>query len=187
MKWQRVKEFLIILAILAGVVVFFTRCSPQKRLNRLISHNPELAHTDTVFINKTVTVPGFSVDTVFKAPSAQDTVFKIIDRYNTRIDTFVIRELKADLKKSFSNSPALGAPIVFKLPSGGSATLTQSGGLYKLKIEQPEQKINIKTAAGVNTYQVTVKKPWSWFFAGVLIGWVLFLIAIILYLKGHRI
>ena len=185
MKWQRIKTFLVILAILAGIVLFFFRCSPQKRLNRLISHNPELARTDTVFINKVVSVPGFTVDTAFKAPPGADTIIKIVDHYKTRIDTVVIRELKAEIKKSFSNSPALSNPIVFKLPSGGSATLSQSGGLYFLKIKEPEQKINIKTAAAVNTYQVTVKKPWSWFFAGVLIGWVLFLVAIIIYLKAR--
>lgn len=52
----------ILLLILLALLLL--GCSPQKRLQRLVKHNPELITTDT--IRDTTIVPGWQYDTIAK-------------------------------------------------------------------------------------------------------------------------
>jgi hypothetical protein len=78
-----------------------TGCSPSARLNRLLTHHPELKIYDTIVISDTMTIPQVEADTVFYLDSIHDTILLQKDRLEitlTRIhDTLYIRgKCKAD-------------------------------------------------------------------------------------------
>ena len=56
------------------VIIIFVSCSPQRRLDRLVTKHPELTRIDTIKIQDSVFVPGTKVDTVFRASLLHDTV-----------------------------------------------------------------------------------------------------------------
>ena len=66
----------LILAYIAIMIaiIFMCSCSPQKRLNRLLSKHPELVTTDTVYKNDTTVVFGTQIDTVILSGVTVDTV-----------------------------------------------------------------------------------------------------------------
>jgi hypothetical protein len=79
-------------------------CSSEKRLSRLLSKNPHLIETDTVFFRDTVIVPGVKNDTVFSLErilSSRDTIIIQKDRltqkiYYTRDSIFISGECATD-------------------------------------------------------------------------------------------
>lgn len=78
-----------------------TGCSPTARLNRLLTHHPELKIPDTLVISDTVAIPQVEADTFFFLDSIHDTVFIRKDRLEVSIqkihDTLRIRgKCKAD-------------------------------------------------------------------------------------------
>ena len=46
------------------VSLFFIGCSPQKKLNRLISKHPELLQRDTLVVRDTIVIHDYTVDTI---------------------------------------------------------------------------------------------------------------------------
>ena len=56
------------------VIIIFSSCSPQRRLDRLVTKHPELTRIDTIKIQDSVFVPGTNLDTVFRASLLYDTV-----------------------------------------------------------------------------------------------------------------
>ena len=76
----------LILACIAIMIaiIFMCSCSPQKRLNRLLSKHPELVTTDTVYKNDTTVVFGTQIDTVILS--------------GVTVDTLVIREKQLEIK-----------------------------------------------------------------------------------------
>ena len=78
-----------------------TSCSPSSRLNRLLTHHPELKIPDTIMINDTITIPQVEVDTVFYLDSIYDTIILHKDRLQITLnrihDTLFFRgKCKAD-------------------------------------------------------------------------------------------
>lgn len=67
-------------------VILLCGCSPQKRLNRLISKHPELINRDTIYRNDTTIINGTIIDTVFKSGITKDTI--IIKENNLTIKYF---------------------------------------------------------------------------------------------------
>ena len=67
-------------------VILLCGCSPQKRLQRLISKHPELINTDTVYRNDTTIINGTQIDTIFKSGITKDTL--IIRENNLTIKYF---------------------------------------------------------------------------------------------------
>ncbi len=67
---------LFVVSILA--ILFFSSCTPQRRLNRLLNRHPYLLQEQqTIIVHDTVTVtiPGTKVDTLFSVKQLRDTVF----------------------------------------------------------------------------------------------------------------
>ena len=50
--------------VFISVVLFFIGCSPQKKLNRLISKHPELLQRDTLVVRDTIVIHDYTVDTI---------------------------------------------------------------------------------------------------------------------------
>ncbi len=55
------------------LLLLCTACSPQKRLERLVSHHPELRLVDTVMLHDTLTIPEVSADTAIALNRLSDT------------------------------------------------------------------------------------------------------------------
>lgn len=78
-----------------------TGCSPSARLNRLLTHHPELKIPDTIVINDTMTIPQVEADKVFHLDSIHDTIILQKDRLEITLnrihDTLYVRgKCKAD-------------------------------------------------------------------------------------------
>lgn len=68
-----------------AILILLSSCSPQKRLNRLLTKHPELLHS--------------KVDTVYIESVEADTIF-----YYNQKDTVVIREGKLTMKYFYNSS-----------------------------------------------------------------------------------
>jgi hypothetical protein len=64
------KPFVIILLL----ALITASCSPQRRLNHLITHHPELTTPDTLILRDTITIPGLTLDTILRISTIHDTV-----------------------------------------------------------------------------------------------------------------
>lgn len=81
MKWLFITTTLFVLA-------FSTlRCTPQRKLNRLIRKHPELVKTDTLTITDTVrvTIPGTEIDTVVQFKNLTDTVVLVKENMTVKV------------------------------------------------------------------------------------------------------
>ena len=63
----------LIISILS-VLILISACTPQRRLERLIKHHPELMRIDTVTVKDTVTVPSMAADTFITIGQEFDTI-----------------------------------------------------------------------------------------------------------------
>lgn len=61
-------------------------CSPQKRLDHLVKHHPELIKKDTAFVKDTVFMPSYKTDTSFveRNITAFDTVYLIKNKIEVK-------------------------------------------------------------------------------------------------------
>lgn len=84
---SRLKIFTTIL-----ILALFSACTPQKRLKRLLSHNPELKTIDTLKLRDTVIFNRKNTDTVFKFKKNDtiwcDDIRLIIKDSNIYLETF---------------------------------------------------------------------------------------------------
>ena len=58
------KKFTLLLMTIPFLVIVCS-CSPQRRLERLVMHHPELVLTDTLVLKDTVITPAVAADTMF--------------------------------------------------------------------------------------------------------------------------
>ena len=65
--------------------LFFSACSPQRRLARLLEQHPELTVYDTVKFRDTVAIPAASADTLINLKQMTDTVFIEKDRLSVKL------------------------------------------------------------------------------------------------------
>lgn len=72
MRYSKYNFWILWTFLLLGIIFF--SCTPQSRLNRLLSNHPELIKHDTVFKKDTIIVNSSSVDTVFKNQITKDTI-----------------------------------------------------------------------------------------------------------------
>ena len=80
---MRFKAFIVVLSLSYG-------CSPQSRLNRLISNHPELNTVDTITIRDTVLIPTVRLDTGINIANLLDTVYITEDRL--KIKTILVND-----------------------------------------------------------------------------------------------
>ena len=57
-----IKDFIKV-TILFSLLYFLFSCTPQRRLNRLLTNHPELSQKDTVIVRDTVVVENYNYDT----------------------------------------------------------------------------------------------------------------------------
>lgn len=76
---------IVAFTIFTGVLLF--SCSPERKLNRLLSKHPHLIERDTVFYKDTVIVQGVKKDTVFSLQNLlrSDTLIIVKDRLTQKI------------------------------------------------------------------------------------------------------
>ena len=66
------------------IFLFFSSCSPQYRLNRLLALHPELKTPDTIFIRDSLIVPQVQVDTMLDFKTIRDTIIIKKDRLQVK-------------------------------------------------------------------------------------------------------
>lgn len=72
-----------VVLLIFGSTLILSSCTPQKRLNRLLKHHPELLQKDTVYYRDTLIIPATKYDTVFKTNF--DTIHINSNRYNIEL------------------------------------------------------------------------------------------------------
>lgn len=167
---QRLIEDLCGWVLIALFCFFFAACSPQKRLNRLISNNPELAKTDTVYTVKETELPGFHLDTTFKASTNVNGLSDILDNYKDYIDSVSRIKLYSQVTNYITNRSCLDDTLHIKLDNGGYCKIWQSKGLFYYQLNQPPRKLTFRVPVTVSQYQVTEKNNWKMFWIGVTSG-----------------
>lgn len=67
------------------LILLLVSCSPQKRLNRLITKNPDLIQLDTLIVRDTIVVNSYNYDTVTTFKYSDTTIIvnteKVLARY----------------------------------------------------------------------------------------------------------
>ena len=67
------------------LILLLVSCSPQKRLNRLISKNPNLIQLDTLIVRDTIVIESYNYDTVTTFKYSDTTIIvnteKVLARY----------------------------------------------------------------------------------------------------------
>lgn len=74
-------------AVIGGASLFFSSCSPQYRLKRLLKYHPELTVQQSVIFRDTIIIPKTDFDTVFKTDFDTVTIEK---------DNFKIELIRSD-------------------------------------------------------------------------------------------
>lgn len=74
-------------------------CSPQKRIQRIVSKHPELLQKDTIKISDTTIIPGIAIDTVFITSKTDTIVF-----WKDNIKVQIIRSFDT-LRTEITSSP----------------------------------------------------------------------------------
>jgi hypothetical protein len=74
------KSFLLLI-----LAVFFTSCSPEKRLHRLLALHPELVQNDTIRITDTTFLPELRIDTIVHESKLHDTITITKEKLTVRI------------------------------------------------------------------------------------------------------
>jgi len=74
---------------IAGILILVS-CSPQKRLNRLLTLHPELVQNDPIRIRDTTIIPGVQLDTVVLYSALKDTI--TIEKENLQVKLFAVND-----------------------------------------------------------------------------------------------
>ncbi|MBE0647549.1 MAG: hypothetical protein IH596_07190 [Bacteroidales bacterium] len=80
---MRIKKFLILNSSFLILLLF--SCSPQSRLQHLISRHPELRLPDTLIVRDTLITPGIQADTTLHIEQLSDTVILEKERLQVRL------------------------------------------------------------------------------------------------------
>ncbi len=87
------------LIILWWTAALMVSCSPQKRMQKLLSRHPELLERDTILLSDTLITPQWQFDTVFLAERLRDTILIHKENLSIRIrqvhDTVYLETLRA--------------------------------------------------------------------------------------------
>ena len=111
-------------------MLFLTSCSPQRRLQNLLTSHPELKVTDTLLVNDTIIIPGTSIDTSVSLMNLKDTVViskdNLVIQLQTKRDTLfiqgkckadtIIKTLNIPVEKIHVIKPDNKASLIAKIP-----------------------------------------------------------------------
>lgn len=164
---------ILALIVCVALTSLFWRCSPQKRLNRLIANNPELAKTDTVYTTKEITIPGFHLDTTFTASDNVNGLSEIIEHYRQYIDSVNRQKLTSEIKNYIINRPCLEDTFKISLANNGYCKIWQKAGLFYYQLNQPARRYNFTVPVSLTKFEVTTKNNWIMFWIGAACGLVL--------------
>ena len=103
------------------LILLLVSCSPQKRLNRLITKNPNLIQLDTLIVKDTIVIESFNYDTVTTFKYSDTTIIvnteKVLARYyydTLRQEIYHEIECKGDTVYYYKEIPFKVEKVVFK-------------------------------------------------------------------------
>ncbi len=156
--------------ILIGLFCYcMIACNPQKKLNRLISNHPELAQTDTVYTTRFADLPGFHLDTNFKASDNVSGLVEIIDTYRDYLDSVNRQRLYQGVKNYIIERPCLEDTFTVQLENKGYCKVWQDGSQFHYRLHQPARKVRFTVPVQVQRIQVTTSNNWKMFWIGLAV------------------
>lgn len=165
-----VRNYIIQLCLCSIVLFTFSRCSPQKRLNRLISNHPELGKTDTVFSSTAVDIPGYRLDTTFKASQDLTGLDGIIDSYRDYLDSVRRTQLRHQVGSFILNRPCLEDTFRISLNNYGWCKIWQQSGTFYYELNQPAYKKHVTVPVSVQRFDVIQQNNWKMFWIGFAVA-----------------
>lgn len=170
-----IKKLLIFLGCIYMAIALFS-CSPQKRLNRLVKNNPELAKTDTIYSSRSVTVAAYYKDTSAKASVNLDGLYTLLKKQNIKLDSLS----KQKLVNYILNRPCLDEPLKIALSNGGTCIITQKAGIFYATVNEPARKYEIRVPLVRMDLKAEVKYNWTMFLTGFFTAMLLCVIVFVI-------
>lgn len=164
---QRIIADLAGWGLIALICFFFLgACNPQRKLNRLISNNPELAKTDTVYSTKNIWLPGFHIDTTFNASNNVNGLNEIFEAYKQYIDSVNRARLVKEVKNYIVERKCLEDTFYIALNNNGSCKIWQVKDKFHYQLSQPGKKYEFTVPVSVQQINVVEKNNWKFFWIG---------------------
>lgn len=131
-KVKRIWESLIytmiaFICVALAILLFFSSCTPQKRLNRLIKRHPYLLQEQqTIIVHDTleIMIPGTKVDTFFSVKQLIDTV--VFTKENLTVKTWIVNdtvytsaECDTIYKTVIREIPVKTSKVIYRKPRDG--------------------------------------------------------------------
>lgn len=167
------------------LILFLASCSPQKRLNRLIKNNPELAKTDTIYSTKTFTVPGYKLDTTFKASENVNGLNELVNVYRDYLDSVKRQKLTADIKTFIVERKCLDDTFKVSLNNNGYCKFWQTKSTFHYELYQPTQKLSFSVPVSISNVKATITNDWKMFWIGIAsaLGGIVLLVIVLYFIK----
>ena len=177
------RPYLIFLwAVCIGVLLStFLNCTPQKRLDRLVERHPELKKTDTIFVTKTITVPGTKKDSSISISYNLNGLDTIFSNYNFLIDSLKKQVLKKEIKTYIINRKCLEDTFKIPLKNNGFVKFYQTNKKFVYQMYEPDKLITIKEPVIVTKIETVTRRSWPMFFGGFFTAILLAFILILIY------
>ena len=183
---------LLWLVLSAIFIMCLVCCSPERRVAKILKHNPELVKTDTVWGKVDVKIPPIKIDTSIKLDHDYSKVDSIIRRYSNKLDSISRLKLGQEIKYYVTNKSVLKDTSSFE-QDGVKVKIWEENGMLHYSIHKPEQIKEVKVPVVVNKTEVKAFRTWKqrlsdfivdnfWFFAFLFVMAILALI-IFLYRK----
>lgn len=185
-------------AIAAAVIIFIAAglmsCSPERRISRILKHNPELVRTDTVWGKVNVVISPIKIDTSIRLDHDYSKVDSIVDGYRNKLDSLTRIKLTQEIKYYVTNKTVLKDTVQFT-QDGVKVKIWEQGGVLRWQLDKPGETKQVIVPVTVNKTEVkqfrSLKQriaDWLldnfWFFAffGLLI-----LVALMFVLRSKKI
>lgn len=122
-----VYTLIALISVALAFILFFSSCTPQRRLNRLLKRHPYLLQEQqTIIVHDTVTVtiPGTKVDTLFSVKQLRDTVYFTKEQLHVKTwiqnDTvFIQAECDTVTKTVIREIPVKTNKFIYRKPRDG--------------------------------------------------------------------
>jgi len=101
--------------LLLFVLLFLFSCTPQKRLQRLLKHHPELLQKDTIYLKDTIITKAIQIDTNFIF--VNDTFFIEKEKFKIELikkDKIIYLKAESKADTIYINKPYAVEKIIYK-------------------------------------------------------------------------
>jgi len=182
---------IILLLVVVGCRPFSTpelrkKARLEKKFQRFLKNNPELARTDTIIVRDTVEIPEINADTAITLNSDVSGLDSLFIAYsglfNSKLDSLGRMEFKTVVKNYITERPVLQGTMFWLIDSGRmEIRVYQDGNKLSLTYYSKERRIATETSievqkiieAKLNMFERFIIKVEKW---GSWIFWILIIV-----------